>query len=170
MSAALVIGVMASAGCTTLYGLTTPRVTPAEIAVAIGRAGPLPPIEVVAPFCDYISTELRFPRSAFASKEQREALIGRGITITMRVSITRIEQPLFGAAREREFRAWVEKTEATEGGATDYVFRLFGGTTLPRGTYRVDAELLEPYPQLEAAHPTFAITSNFKHSPDRAEC
>jgi hypothetical protein len=160
----------ATLGCAAVSVLGSAKAVPAEVAVPISSAGPLPPIEVVAPVCDYVSAELRFPRNAFADQTERDALIGKGTPISIRVSIARIEHGSSATEQVIDYQTWIATTDGIQGWANDYVFRILGGTTLPRGSYRVRAELLEGHPGLERTRPTFSIVSNFKNSPDRSRC
>jgi hypothetical protein len=161
---------LAILGCAAVSDLGSVKSVPAQVAVHISSAGPLPPIDVVAPACDYVSAELRFPRNAFADQKERDSLIGIGTPISIRVSIARIEQQSSAAEHLVDYQTWVAKTDGIQGWANDYVFRILGGTTLPRGSYRVRAELLDAHPGLERTRPTFSIVSNFKNSPDRSRC
>ena len=157
-------------GCATIHEAAAPRATPTEVPMSMSTAGPLTPIDLVAPVCSYISAELRFPRSAFPDVKTRDALIGNGTPISMRISISQVRKDGFGTERLVSYESWQATKDGIEGWANDYVFRIFGGTTVPSGSYRVDVQLLEAHVALERVHPTFAIVSNFKNSPDRSRC
>ena len=157
-------------GCTAIHEATATSASPVEVPVQIAATGPLKAIQLAAPVCSYISAELRFPRSAFTDVKARDALLGKGTPITMRISISRVQQDASGRERLVAYESWVATKDEIQGWANDYVFRIFGGTTVPSGTYRINAELLDAHPMLESAKPTFAIVSNFKNSPDRSRC
>jgi len=158
-----------SGSCATVNDLTSAKATPSETAAQVAKAGPLPPIEVVAPTCDYVSVELRFRRESFRSESERDALIGKGNPITIRVSIARVDRES-GKDNLVEHQTWITASDAIQGWANDYVFRSLGGSTLPRGSYRVIAEVMDSHPKLEGVRPTLAVVSNFKNSPDWSKC
>jgi hypothetical protein len=157
-------------GCTAIHQATATSGLPVEVPVQISAIGPLRPIDLAAPVCSYISAELRFPRSAFTDVKARDALIGKGTPITMRISISRVQHDASGGERLVAYESWVATKDEIQGWANDYVFRIFGGTTVPSGAYRVNVELLDAHPVLESTKPTFAIVSNFKNPPDRSRC
>ena len=156
--------------CTHLW--LAPKSSPQRVALPLAAGGQAEPIDVSAPGCITVAPTVYFSRLEVQRSAAVSRIAEREPFLPIRVVLTLDrEVPLGSGNFTPKWRTLDATSSQTESWSAAEVGRILAYTTLPRGRYRVRAEVPMAIPELGDVASHLELWSSFKSTPpSSAEC